>query len=163
LAYKTSIKETKGYANVTAIEMYSPGAVELIPGFTYTCIAYYPKANPTAIAAAKAKDWDTSIAEAVAAAVHTASQTSCPTLSYQAPLRGVPPPPIQIQGSRLTAGGKTLQIHGLNWFGFNVPMGVVDGLWAGGTDLTSDFSKIAYQLRLLGYNAVRLPFTHRWA
>jgi hypothetical protein len=42
-------------------------------------------------------------------------------------------------------------------------MGVVDGLWAGGTDLTSDFSKIAYQLRLLGYNAVRLPFTHRWA
>jgi aryl-phospho-beta-D-glucosidase BglC (GH1 family) len=73
----------------------------------------------------------------------------------------VPPPPIQIKGNKLTAAGKPLEIHGLNWFGFNVPMGVVDGLWAGGTDLASDFGKIAYQLRLLGYNAVRLPYTHR--
>lgn len=45
--------------------------------------------------------------------------------------------------------------------GFNVAMGVVDGLWAGGTDLATDFGKIAYQLKLLGYNAIRLPYTHR--
>jgi aryl-phospho-beta-D-glucosidase BglC (GH1 family) len=44
-------------------------------------------------------------------------------------------------------------------FGFNVAMGMVDGLWAGGTDLATDFGKITYQLKLLGYNAVRLPFT----
>jgi hypothetical protein len=161
LAYKTSTRDEKGFANVTAVEMYSPGAVELVPGFTYTCIAYYPSANPAAIAAAKAKDWDNSVAEAVQNAIRTASAATCAPLAFQPPLRGVPPLPIQIQGSRLTAGGKPLTINGLNWFGFNVPMGVVDGLWAGGTDLATDFGKIAYQLKLLGFNAVRLPYTHR--
>jgi hypothetical protein len=161
LAYKTSTRDERGFANVTAVEMYSPGAVELVPGFTYTCIAYYPKANPAAIAAAKAKDWDSSVSEAVHNALKTAAAATCSPLAYQPPLRGVPPPPIQVEGNRLLAAGKPLQIHGLNWFGFNVPMGVVDGLWAGGTDLASDFGKIAYQLKLLGYNAVRLPYTHR--
>lgn len=46
-------------------------------------------------------------------------------------------------------------------FGFNVGMGMVDGLWAGGTEAATDFALIAYQIRLLGYNAVRLPFTWR--
>jgi aryl-phospho-beta-D-glucosidase BglC (GH1 family) len=40
-------------------------------------------------------------------------------------------------------------------------MGMVDGLWAGGSEAATDFALIAYQLRLLGYNAVRLPFTWR--
>ncbi len=43
-------------------------------------------------------------------------------------------------------------------FGFNVGMGMVDGLWAGGTEAATDFALITYQIRLLGYNAVRLPF-----
>lgn len=161
LAYKTSTRDERGYANVTAVEMYSPGAVELVPGFTYTCIAYYPKANAAAIAAAKAKDWDSSITDAVQNAVKTAAEAPCTPLAFQPPLRGVPPPPVDIQGNKLVAAGKPLTIHGLNWFGFNVPMGVVDGLWAGGTDLATDFGKIAFQLKLLGYNAVRLPYTHR--
>lgn len=38
-------------------------------------------------------------------------------------------------------------------FGFNVGMGMVDGLWAGGSAAATDFGLIAYQLRLLGYNA----------
>lgn len=38
-------------------------------------------------------------------------------------------------------------------FGFNVGMGMVDGLWAGGTAAATDFALITYQLRLLGYNA----------
>jgi hypothetical protein len=40
-------------------------------------------------------------------------------------------------------------------------MGMVDGLWAGGSEAATDFAAIAYQLRLLGYNAARLPFTWR--
>lgn len=40
-------------------------------------------------------------------------------------------------------------------------MGMVDGLWAGGTEAATDFALITYQLRLLGYNAVRLPFIWR--
>ena len=46
-------------------------------------------------------------------------------------------------------------------FGFNNGMGMVDGLWAGGSEAATDFALIAYQIRLLGYNAVRLPFTWR--
>lgn len=38
-------------------------------------------------------------------------------------------------------------------------MGMVDGLWAGGSDFATDFGKISFMLKLLGYNAVRLPFT----
>jgi aryl-phospho-beta-D-glucosidase BglC (GH1 family) len=38
-------------------------------------------------------------------------------------------------------------------------MGMVDGLWAGGPDFATDFGKISYELKLLGYNTVRLPFT----
>jgi hypothetical protein len=40
-------------------------------------------------------------------------------------------------------------------------MGMVDGLWAGGSEAATDFALIAYQIRLLGYNAVRLPFIWR--
>jgi hypothetical protein len=35
----------------------------------------------------------------------------------------------------------------------------VDGLWVGGSAAATDFHSIAYQLKLLGFNAVRLPFT----
>jgi len=78
-----------------------------------------------------------------------------------APPRGTPPPPLKISVNRLvnTKNNKVVSIKGINWFGFNVGMGMVDGLWAGGTAAATDFALITYQLRLLGYNAVRLPFT----
>lgn len=37
-------------------------------------------------------------------------------------------------------------------------MTTLNGLWAGGKSAQSDFATIAYQLQLLGFNAVRLPF-----
>jgi aryl-phospho-beta-D-glucosidase BglC (GH1 family) len=69
---------------------------------------------------------------------------------------------LTTQGNRLVnaATGAPVALRGLNWFGFNVGMGMVDGLWAGGHAAATDFGLIAYQLRLLGYNSVRLPF--RW-
>jgi aryl-phospho-beta-D-glucosidase BglC (GH1 family) len=77
------------------------------------------------------------------------------------PPRGTPPPPLKLVGHRLVnaRNNKVVSLRGLNWFGFNVGMGMVDGLWAGGTAAATDFALITYQLRLLGYNAVRLPFT----
>jgi hypothetical protein len=39
-------------------------------------------------------------------------------------------------------------------------MSMVDGLWAGGTEAATDFALIVYQLKLMGFNSVRLPF--RW-
>ncbi|GBF93230.1 glycoside hydrolase [Raphidocelis subcapitata] len=84
-------------------------------------------------------------------------------LNYENPLRGTPPPPLSVAGNRVINAqtGKHVPIRGLNWFGFNVGMGMVDGLWVGGHEGATDFALIAYQLRLLGYNAVRLPFTWR--
>eukprot|EP00879_Flechtneria_rotunda_P005895 GHRR01006201.1.p1 GENE.GHRR01006201.1~~GHRR01006201.1.p1 ORF type:complete len:485 (+),score=144.84 GHRR01006201.1:175-1629(+) len=80
---------------------------------------------------------------------------------YAMPPRGTPPPPLKMVGNRLVnaLNNKHVSIRGINWFGFNVGMGFVDGLWAGGTAAATDFALITYQLRLLGYNAVRLPFT----
>eukprot|EP00775_Hariotina_reticulata_P010875 gene10875-11029_t len=74
---------------------------------------------------------------------------------------GVPPPPLRAQGAQLaTVDGKQVLIHGVNWFGFNNGKTMVDGLdaeqrasWQGG-----DFATIVFTLRLLGFNAVRLPF-----
>jgi len=70
-----------------------------------------------------------------------------------------PLPPLRVSGNELRAGGKTLQIRGINWFGFNNGQTAVDGLWAGGTSFATDFNTIVYKLKLLGFNAVRLPFT----
>lgn len=52
-------------------------------------------------------------------------------------------------------------LHGINWFGFNNGQTMVDGLWAGGTSAACDYSVILFQLRLLGFNSLRLPFTFR--
>ena len=38
---------------------------------------------------------------------------------------------------------------------------MVDGLWVSGTSLTGDFATIVYRLKLLGFNAVRLPFSFK--
>jgi hypothetical protein len=37
--------------------------------------------------------------------------------------------------------------------------GFVDGLWSGGKAVNTDFHAIAHEMKLLGFNAIRLPFT----
>lgn len=49
-------------------------------------------------------------------------------------------------------------IAGFGRFGFNNGQTAPDGLWAGGTAANTDFATIVYQLRLLGFNGIRLPF-----
>jgi hypothetical protein len=190
LVYNNNRERQAEVVTVEAAAMYSPGAVELKPGHTYTCIAFYKKATGVAIAATSPADWDKAVMAAADAAAKAATAETCPSLAYIPPLRGLPPPPLTTSRHKLMANGKEITIHGLNWwvtdaapgatlahgvspspvcaaqptlmlpllccrhrFGFNVPMGVVDGLWAGGTDLATDFGKISYQLKLLGYNA----------
>lgn len=82
------------------------------------------------------------------------------------PPRGTPPPPLAVSSGTLinSRNQRQVSIRGINWFGFNVGMGMVDGLWAGGSAAATDFALITYQLRLLGYNAgaqlVLLDSTH---
>lgn len=45
--------------------------------------------------------------------------------------------------------GRELRLRGINWFGFNNAQTMVDGLWAGKTSLTNDFSTVVYRMQLL--------------
>ena len=55
--------------------------------------------------------------------------------------------------------GEPLTIKGINWFGFETSSAMMDGLWQGPTALTQDFGTVAYRIQLLGFNAIRLPFS----
>ena len=48
--------------------------------------------------------------------------------------------------------------QGINWFGFNNGSTMLDGLW-GQHALSKDFATVVHRLLLLGFNAVRLPFS----
>lgn len=67
-----------------------------------------------------------------------------------------PLPRLAVNGTGFAGG---FIFRGINWFGFNNGQTMVDGLWAGGSAIATDFNTIVYRLRLLGFNSVRLPFT----
>lgn len=52
-------------------------------------------------------------------------------------------------------------LQGLNWFGFETSATMVAGLWAGSSSLTQDFKTVVWRMKLLGFNAVRLPFSFK--
>eukprot|EP00882_Tetradesmus_deserticola_P019764 GHRQ01021302.1.p1 GENE.GHRQ01021302.1~~GHRQ01021302.1.p1 ORF type:complete len:501 (+),score=125.39 GHRQ01021302.1:274-1776(+) len=179
---------TSGGAVVTTaapaeVPLVSSQAIDLAGGSSYTCVATYTPLTDAQKAAIAALDWSSQVTQVATAAVPVATPmdadetdpsadatvtpavgASCPTPAYTQPPRGKPAPALDTLGPQLinlATRGK-VQIRGLNWFGFNVDMGMVDGLWAGGSDATTDFSTIVYELRQLGYNAVRLPFAHNF-
>ncbi|MDO0913971.1 cellulase family glycosylhydrolase [Streptomyces sp. DT2A-34] len=53
----------------------------------------------------------------------------------------------------LDAAGQPVRIAGINWFGFETGNHVVHGLWA------RDYKSMLDQMRSLGYNTLRLPFS----
>ncbi len=55
--------------------------------------------------------------------------------------------------------GGPITLKGVNWFGFETSNTLMDGLWQGPTALTQDFGTVAYRIQLLGFNAIRLPFS----
>lgn len=61
----------------------------------------------------------------------------------------------------LNAEGKKIELHGVNWFGFNNGSTMVDGLWEGYNGLPGDFATIVHRMQLMGFNAVRLPFSFK--
>jgi Cellulase (glycosyl hydrolase family 5) len=160
-----NVAEGGATANAAAmVPMYSDAAVNLQAGQAYACVATYNPLTQAQQAAVEAISWPAAVSAAADAAssIATASAGACAAPAYRQPPRGRPPMPLDVQGSRIVnaATREPVRLHGINWFGFNVAMGMVDGLWAGGSDANTDFSTIAYQLSMLGYNAVRLPFAH---
>ena len=62
--------------------------------------------------------------------------------------------PLSTDGARIVdRTGRTLTIQGVNWFGFETHNHVVHGLWA------RDYRQMLQQIRALGFNAIRLPFS----
>ncbi|MFC1438635.1 cellulase family glycosylhydrolase [Streptacidiphilus sp. N1-10] len=59
-------------------------------------------------------------------------------------------------GSRiLDAGGNTVRIAGINWYGFETPDAVAHGLWS------ADYKAVIDDIRNLGYNTIRIPFSNQ--
>ena len=48
-------------------------------------------------------------------------------------------------------------LQGINWFGFET-LAIVAGLWTQ-AQLTNDFQYVAWRIKLLGFNTIRLPFS----
>lgn len=61
--------------------------------------------------------------------------------------------------SNVSVGPERMQ--GVNWFGFETSATMVAGLWAGSSSLTQDFKTVVWRFKLLGFNAVRLPFSFK--
>lgn len=61
----------------------------------------------------------------------------------------------------LNADGEKIELHGVNWFGFNNGSTMVDGMWNGWNGLSGDFETIVHRMQLMGFNAVRLPFSFK--
>jgi endoglucanase len=62
--------------------------------------------------------------------------------------------PLSTSGGRIVdRDGAEFVIQGVNWFGFETGNHVVHGLW------TRDYKEMLAQIRSLGFNAIRLPFS----
>ena len=66
---------------------------------------------------------------------------------------------IHAGASFIGVDGKQFNFKGVNWFGFETDATMCDGLYAGTTELTQDFAYVIWRMKLLGFNAVRLPFS----
>jgi endoglucanase len=63
-------------------------------------------------------------------------------------------PPLHTRGSQIVdASGAHVVLQGVNWFGFETSNQVVQGLW------TRDYKSMLAQIRALGFNTIRLPFS----
>lgn len=68
-------------------------------------------------------------------------------------------PVLRCCGENLVDGfGSIVKLNGINWFGFNTGTTMVDGLW-GSDPLVIDFASVVLRQKLLGFNAIRLPFS----
>ena len=66
-----------------------------------------------------------------------------------------------LDGKIIGVDGKPVYLMGLNWFGFDAGATMTDGLWGGRDATAQDFANVVYRIKLLGFNAIRLPFSFR--
>jgi endoglucanase len=62
--------------------------------------------------------------------------------------------PLATKGSRIVdAAGRPVVLQGVNWFGFETGNHLAHGLWS------RDYRELLAQVRRLGFNTIRLPFS----
>lgn len=67
---------------------------------------------------------------------------------------GLPALPLSTSGSRVVdANGNEVVLQGVNWFGFETANHAPHGLW------TRDYKDMLSQIKSLGFNVIRLPFS----
>lgn len=64
-----------------------------------------------------------------------------------------------LDGKIIGVDGRPVYLMGLNWFGFDCGATMTDGLWGGRDATAQDFANVVYRIKLLGFNAIRLPFS----
>ncbi|EIE25045.1 hypothetical protein COCSUDRAFT_46570 [Coccomyxa subellipsoidea C-169] len=62
-------------------------------------------------------------------------------------------------GQFIGAKGEPLAIKGINWFGFETASTMLDGLWQGPSAITQNFDSVAWRIKLMGFNTIRIPFS----
>ena len=73
---------------------------------------------------------------------------------------GLAAPVTLAEGQFKGPDGKVQPIHGFSYFGFNTPgRGGFDGLPWGQDPIANDFLRTVHRQKLLGFNAVRIPFS----
>ncbi|KAK9803427.1 hypothetical protein WJX72_011774 [[Myrmecia] bisecta] len=116
-----------------------------------------PAGKPTAEAATKASaEAATKAAAEAAGAAATIEAADVATSFIQA--AGLQPM-TTLDGQLLGVDGNPVYLHGVNWFGFELSTTMVDGLWQGPDSMTMDFATVIQRIQLLGFNAIRLPFS----
>ena len=55
----------------------------------------------------------------------------------------------------LDSDGNPVRIAGINWYGFETPDEIAHGLWA------QDYHVIINDIKTLGYNTIRIPFSNQ--
>ncbi len=58
---------------------------------------------------------------------------------------------------RILESEEDCPVQGINWFGFET-LAVVAGLWTR-PQISNDFQYVAWRMKLLGLNTIRLPFS----
>mmetsp|Transcript_13633 Transcript_13633/g.41196 ORF Transcript_13633/g.41196 Transcript_13633/m.41196 type:complete len:948 (-) Transcript_13633:1152-3995(-) len=67
---------------------------------------------------------------------------------------------VSLSGTQIIGvDGNPVQFKGLNYFGFENGNTAPDGIWQGSVSITHDLVTIMRRHRLLGFNAIRLPFS----
>lgn len=86
---------------------------------------------------------------------HRASLGTAPKARPERPAHAALGPLSTHAGRIVDANGRSVRLHGVNWFGLETPNFAPHGLW------TRNWRAMMRQMRDMGFNVIRLPFSNQ--